>query len=189
LCRRSAKRQSGGLAIYRKAKGRPKSYADAAISSYAYCAYDKAGNLFVDGTPARGYGYNFELAELPRQAKSLEAVSLEGGVSWEGGLQWDGRYLAVGQPVDPQIQRYSMSGGYGRLVGTTALSGAYDAVGFILVGKKTIVVNLYYVDQYVARWNVLVYNYPAGGSQTQQILDSGTPVGSVALSRAIGRKR
>jgi hypothetical protein len=171
------------LAIYRKAKGRPKIFADPAISAYAYCAYDKDGNLFVDGTPARGYGYDFELAELPRQAKSLEAVDLEGGVSWEGGLQWDGQYLVVGQPVRPEIQRYLISGVYGTFVGTTVLSGAYDAVQFILSGKKTIVVNLYYYDRYITKWDVLVFNYPAGGSQTQEILDSGTPVGSVALSR------
>jgi hypothetical protein len=173
------------LAIYRKAKGRPKIYADPAISGYAYCAYDNAGNLFVDGTPASGYGYDFELAELPRQAKSLEAVNLEGGVSWEGGLQWDGQYLVVGQPVRPEIQHYSISGGYGTLVGTTVLTGAYDARQFILAGKKAIVVNLYYVHQYVAMWDLLVFNYP-GGNETQEILDSGTPVGSVALSR--GRK-
>ncbi len=173
---------AGELAVYRKAKGRPKIFVDPAISGYAYCAYDMAGNLFVDGTPASGYGYDFELAELPRQAKSLETVNLEGGVSWEGGLQWDGQYLVVGQPVRPEIQRYSISGGYGTLVGTTVLSGAYDALQFILAGKKTIVVNLYY-QGYIARWDVLVFNYPAGGSQTLEILDSGIPVGSVALSR------
>ncbi|HLY02902.1 MAG TPA: hypothetical protein VKR56_10485 [Candidatus Cybelea sp.] len=177
---------SGGganLVVYRKAKGKPRTYTDPAIFSYAYCAYDRAGNLFVDGTPARGYGYDFELAELPRQAKSLKAVNLEGGVSWAGGLQWDGHYLTVGQPVNPEIQRYSISEGYGTLAGSTALAGAYDARQFIIAGGKAIVVNEYYYDRYIARWDVLVYDYPAGGYETSEIIESGVPVYSVALSR------
>jgi hypothetical protein len=176
---------SGGganLAIYRKAKGKPKTYTDRAILSYAFCTYDNAGNLFVDGIPANGYGFNFELAELPRRAKSLEAVNLEYGVSWMGGLQWDGKYLAVGQPVVPQIARYTISGANGTYVGSTALYDAYHAIQFILAGNKAIVNNQYYYDRYIVRWDVLVFNYPEG-SEKQEMLESDVPVGSVALSR------
>lgn len=45
------------VAIYRKAKGTPKSYTFRKISAYFYCTYDNAGDLYADGTPARGYGY------------------------------------------------------------------------------------------------------------------------------------
>jgi hypothetical protein len=174
------------VAIFRKAKGKPKTYTYRAILGYASCAYDNAGNLFVDGTPAQGYGYYYELAELPRLGKAFEPVTLDNGISWAAGLQWNGHYLAVGQPVNPNISRYTISAGYGTFVGSTELSGAYDATQFVIAGTKAIVVNLYYYDRYIARWDVLVFNYPAGGYQTQEILDSGVPVYGVALSR--GRK-
>ena len=171
------------VAIFRKAKGKPETYTYRAILGYSFCAYDNAGNLFVDGTPAQGYGYYYELAELPRLGKSLEPVILDNGISWGAGLQWNGRYLAVGQPVNPNISRYTISAGYGTFVGSTELSGAYDATQFVIAGTKAIVVNLYYYDRYIARWDVLVFNYPAGGYQTQEILESDVPVYSVALSR------
>ncbi len=170
------------VAIYRKARGAPKTYTDRAILSYAYCAYDDAGDLYVDGVPAKGYGYDFELAELARGAKSLEAVNLEYGTSWMGALQWDGNYLAVGQPVTPHILRYTMSAGYGTYVGSTTLTGAYEARQFIIAGSKAVVVNQYYVDRYIARWDVLIFNYPAGGPETEDFLEPDTIVGSVALS-------
>lgn len=181
----SAGNSSGGanLAVYSKAKGTPKTYTDPAILNYGYCTYDDAGNLFVDGSPAQGHGYDYELARLPRGGNSLQAVTIQYGLSWGAGLQWDGHYLAIGQPVVPHILRYTISGGYGTYAGSTPLSGAYDAFQFIIAGKKAIVANLYYYDRYITRWDVLVFKYPAGGSDTQEILASDTPVGSVALSR------
>jgi DNA-binding beta-propeller fold protein YncE len=170
------------LAIYRKARGAPKTYTDPAIFSYAFCAYDDAGDLYVDGIPAKGYGYDFELAELEHGGKSLKAVSLEYGTSWNGALQWDRNYLTVGQPVPPHILRYTMSAGYGTYAGSTTLTDAYEARQFIIAGGKAVVVNQYYVDRYIARWDVLVFNYPAGGSETTDFLEPYTIVGSVALS-------
>jgi hypothetical protein len=171
------------VAIYRKANGTPKTYTDRAILSYAYCSYDGVGNLFVDGMPARGYGYDFELAELARRGRSLKAVTLQGGVPWMGGLQWDGQYLAVGQPIRPTIWQYAIGGRFGTATGSTPLTDAYQARQFIVAGHKAIVVNQYYYDRYIVRWDVLVYNYPAGGSATE-IVESDEPVESVALSRS-----
>lgn len=170
------------LAIYRGAKGNPKTYSNREILQYAFCAYDGAGNLFVDGLPAAGYGYNFELAELARGKKSLKSVTLQGGIPWMGPLQWDGHYLAVGQPIRPTIWQYAVGERYGGSIGSTPLTGAYDARQFIIAGKDAIVVNEYYVDRYIVRWNVLIFNYPSGGSYTEDFLESPTPVQSVALS-------
>jgi hypothetical protein len=172
------------VAIYHKATGTPATYTYAKIRGFTSCAYDNHGNLFVDGTPAKGYGYDYELAELPRGAQSFQAVGVQDGVSWAGPLQWDGKYLAIGQPVLPQIQRYSISGGYATLVSSTPLSDAYDAFDFVIAGKKAIVANIYYVYFYVERFDVLVYNYPSGGDSTLNMLDTGTTIGSIALSRA-----
>lgn len=176
--------QGANVAIYRKAQGTPKTYTYAKIRGFTSCTYDNNGNLFVDGTPAQGYGYDYELAELPRRAQSFRGVNVQYGLPWAAPLQWDGEYLAVGQDVLPQIVRYTIGNGYGTYVGSTPLSDAYDANDFVIVGKKAIVVNTYYVYFYVERWNVLVYDFPAGGDSTLNMLDTGTPVGGIALSRS-----
>jgi hypothetical protein len=176
---------SGGgatLAIYRGAEGKPKTYSDREILGYAFCAYDDAGNLFVDGTPAPGYGYNFELAELARGKRSLKGVTLQGGTPWMGTLQWDGQYLAVGQPIKPNIWQYAVGDRYGDSIGSTPLTSAYDARQFIIAGKKAVVVNEYYVHTYIVKWNVLIFSYPAGGNDTEDLLESSKPVQSVAIS-------
>ncbi len=170
------------VAVFRKAKGVAKAYTYAAIFSYGYCTYDGAGDLFVDGTPAHGYGYDYELAELARGAKSLEAVNLEYGMSWGGALQWDGHYLAVGHPILPQIQRYTIGARYGTYVGSTPLADAYNAFQFIIVGRKTVVANLYYYDRYIVRWDVLLFDYPSGG-ELGELVNADSQVLSVSLSR------
>ncbi|HEY2475486.1 MAG TPA: hypothetical protein VGI19_11875 [Candidatus Cybelea sp.] len=177
---------SGGganVAVYHKAKGTPVTYTDSEIEGFTYCAYDHAGDLFVDGTPAPGYGYDFELAELSKGAKALAPVTLQGGVSWDGALQWDGRYLAVGQPIRPAIQRYAIRARHGKLLGTTPLTSAYDAGQFIIIGNKAVVVNEYFYDIYFYRWDLLLFNYPAGGYDTSVIENSGSQTTSVALSK------
>ena len=170
------------VAIYRKAKGTPKTYTYAKIRGFTSCAYDNNGNLFVDGTPAPGYGYDYELAELQRRGQSFQPVNVQDGLPWAAPLRWDGQYLAVGQDVLPQILRYTIAGGYATYVSSTPLSDAYDAFDFVIAGKKAIVANTYYVYFYVERWTVLVYDYPAGGDSTLDMLDTGTSVGSLALS-------
>jgi hypothetical protein len=170
------------LAIYPKATGTPKVYTDRAIASYAFCTYDDAGDLFVDGFPAHGYGYDFELAELGRRSKSLKPVDLEYGISWRGGLQWNGEYLIVGQPIRPNIERYTVTKRNGAYDGSTQLTNAYDAEQFVIAGDRAIVTNQYYYDKYIVRWDVLAFKYPQGGYATQLIYDSSSQVYSVAFS-------
>lgn len=175
---------SAAIIVFRKAKGRGKAYTAKTILNYDFCTYDNAGDLFVDGTPAPGYGYDFQLAELPRGSGSLEPVDVANGLSWGAPLQQNGGDLLAGRPVSPSILRYTVNGGYATEVGSTALADAYDAVGFIIAGSKAIVINEYYVNRYVARWNVLLYRYPAGGDNVGDLLESSTPLGSVALSKS-----
>jgi hypothetical protein len=171
-----------GVAVYRKAKGTPEVYTDPDLVNYANCTYDDSGNLFVNGTYPRGYG-NEKLAELPHRGRALRTVNLDYEPGWVGGVQWDGQYLALGQAVLPYILRYQIANGSGTLVGSTKLTDAYDAQNFILVGGQAIVVNLYYYDIYIARWNVLLYDYPGGGNSLHQIVADADPITSVALSR------
>lgn len=172
----------GYLAVYPKSTGPAKFYTNPYFFHYGYCAYDDEGNLFVDGTYAKDYGNNAILAELPRGGAALLPLAINYLTGWIAGIQWDGQYLAVGQSVSPWIYRYKISGTNGWYDDATKLAGAYAIAQFIIDGKQAIVTNLYYVDRYVAKWDVLVFSYPAGG-ETQEILSSGEPITSVALSR------
>lgn len=172
------------LLIYRKAKGRPKSYTDPQFLNYAYCTYDNAGDLFVDGKYPRGYELPI-FGEIPRGAKSMETISLDYGIGWLSGLQWDGKYLAVGQGVKPYIFEFLINGTSGTRVGSTPLTDATWLEQFILAGKRIIAVNIFFHDRYEYEYDVLVYNYPQGGYSTSRIgYDiGGGDISSVALSR------
>jgi hypothetical protein len=173
--------EGANVAVYHDAQGTPAAYTYAPIEGFYYCAYDGAGDLFVDGAPAKGYGYDFEMAELARGGTSLEAFSLTGGNPWAAPLQWNRDYLTVGQPVPPYISQYALEAGYGKFVAWTKLTGAYDAFQFIIAGDKAIVTNEYFIG-YIYEWDVLVFDYP-GGTETREILNSRDVVYSVALSR------
>jgi hypothetical protein len=174
------------VAVYPKAKGSPRLYSSSNVSSshilnYAYCGYDNADDLFVDGNYTSGYQTAL-VAELPRGGNRLLTLQLNQGIGWLSGVQWDGKYLAVGQAVKPYIFRFKISGTTGTLVGSTPLTDATNAFQFVFAGKRVIVANYYFVDRYIYRWDVLIYRYPAGGNSTGQISSNDLPVLSVALS-------
>ncbi|HLY02896.1 MAG TPA: hypothetical protein VKR56_10455 [Candidatus Cybelea sp.] len=182
----------GDVAVYHNAKGSPRIYSDSNLShsdfiNYAYCAYDSAGDLFVDGKYPVGYEVPI-FGEVPRGGKSLVALNLNEGIGWISGLQWDGKYLAVGQAVKPYIFRFKISGTTGTLVGSTPLTDATDAFQFVFAGNKVIVANQWFYDRYEYEWDVLVYNYPKGGTSTERIAYKigGSGFDSIALSRRDG---
>ena len=176
----------GDVAIFRKAKGSPKIYTDPDLLNYGNCSYDDAGNLFLVGTYPHSY-HNAKLAELRYGTKSLKTIKLDYPLGWIGGVQWDGQYLAVGQAVKAEIDRYRISAGNGTLVGTIPLPSAYFVSQFVIAGKRAIVANIYYSHIYDERGDVLVFNYPGGGYETEEIANSYSPVTSVALSRRRSR--
>jgi hypothetical protein len=94
-----------------------------------------------------------------------------------------GRLAGYGQRVKPKILQFAVNGSSATQVGTTLLSDAYWLTQFIVAGKKAIVVNIHFQYRYIYRWDVLVFDYPAGGSETLDVIDSASTIGSVALSR------
>lgn len=175
--------QGAMVVIYPKATGLPRQYKGSSILNYAYCTYDDADNLFVDGTYTGGY-QSATVAELPRGRDSLLPVKLDQGIDWLSGIQWDGKYLAVGQAVKPYIFRFKIRGKRGTLVGSTPLTDATNAFQFALAGNRAIVSNYYFEDRYIYEWDVLTYGYPAGGNSIEKIPSNGLAVSSVALSRS-----
>jgi hypothetical protein len=165
---------SGNVAIYKRAKGKPKLYTTSSgLFMYYSCGFDGSGNLFVDGSNMSGN--QFEIAELPKGATALVAVTLNQQISLPGGVQWDGKYLAVGDQVcidcASTIYEFSMSGSTGTEVAETNLANSCDVIRFWLQGKRVIAPN-------DCTPNVMYFKYPAGGNSTKSITGVSQAVGA-----------
>jgi len=117
---------NGGLAVYQNAQGSPTMYMDPDISTYYYCAYDYAGNLFADGYPGVGI-----IVELPRGGSALETITLSKSDAVPISIQWDGSDLAIvderGAPFGAiPVEHVQVSGSEGTVVATTLLKSPGD---------------------------------------------------------------
>lgn len=131
-------RGKGGVLIYPNASGTATEYFDPGMTDYSYCAYDNAGNLYVDGFSVPS-GY-FQLAELPKGKKIFTNIKLSKRLENElsvGGVQWDGTDVVigigravVGDHIHIQVYRISVTGSTGKLVGTTWLKRAHSQRDF-----------------------------------------------------------
>ncbi|HEX3457160.1 MAG TPA: hypothetical protein VHR97_04315 [Candidatus Baltobacteraceae bacterium] len=65
----------GNLAVFKGAKGEPKTYSDSEITAFLWCAYDGAGSLFADPYPGSDEPSG-TLAELPVGKNSLTHIAL-----------------------------------------------------------------------------------------------------------------
>jgi hypothetical protein len=159
---------SGGVFIYKKAKGSVTEFADPSIYNYYYCGYDNNGNLFVEGSNNlhRDAGL---LAELPKGGSAFQTVTLDNGFSPGGGVQWDGTDLALESPNGKHntqgptvIDRVHISGSTGTMTTpvylSTGKSNQNPGVGtqFWIDGNS--IVKQEYTSRGVGRWK-----YPAGG--------------------------
>jgi hypothetical protein len=154
----------GNVAVYRKARGIPRSFIGYSFYYYYFCGYDGSGNLYVDGQD--NGGENFEFGELPKNGRAIQPSTLDENIVAPGGIQWDGQYLVVGDQSDPVLYQFAMSKGGGTLAGTVQLGSAQTVREFWIQGSSVVAPN------YLSNTsNVLVYAYPAGGSPTKTITD------------------
>ncbi|HZV77777.1 MAG TPA: hypothetical protein VFF63_08485 [Candidatus Babeliales bacterium] len=84
---------TGSVAIYKSGAHSPKIYQARGVQAYLFCAYDDAGDLFVDGL---NHSYDFVLIELPKGATAFERIKLHQSFTGWGGVQWTGSYVAIG---------------------------------------------------------------------------------------------
>jgi hypothetical protein len=158
----------GTVAIYKDAAGKPTAYyTDPVISRMAFCGYDKAGNLFVDGLTS---GNAFAFAELPKGSKSFRKITLNQHIETPDGMQWDGTHMAVEDGSVGVIYRFAISGTKGTEVGTTPLVGSANVLQFWIDGPKVVGANN-------SSGTVTFWNYPAGGSGTKTITGLVQPLG------------
>jgi hypothetical protein len=150
----------GYVGVYTDATGSPKLY-ESPNMLLAYCAYDDAGNLFVDGF-AYASGL-LQLAELPKNGNRLETIKLNETIFAAGPVQWDGKYLAVGDNETEKIYQFLIAGKSGNRQGTTSLGGAQNISQWWI--EKDKVIGSSRQSPYVTWY----WKYPAGGSPTKTL--------------------
>ncbi len=152
----------GDVEVYQNAEGTPTVYTYSA--TLAYCGYDDAGNLFVDGATSVKHHRNplFLLAELPNGGRALTKITLNLTVRYPGQVQWDGNYMTIMDRLGPKLYRIKVSGSTASVVGETTF-GTVDGVfqSWIQGGTMILPFNVRGSSggAYFGFWN-----YPAGGS-------------------------
>lgn len=151
---------NGDVAIYRNARGTPRTFTAKAVSAYLWCAYDDAGDLFVDGIDGKHVSY---LVELSKGANSFEKVSLDRRIA-PSSLQWlDGRLLVAGDASmsgPEHVYRVEVAANKGTIVGSTTLESrqGMNSWGGEFVVEGGHVAGPSYPRRFLSTWS-----YPKGG--------------------------
>lgn len=157
------------------------------IALSPYCSYDGHGDLFLMVEQQVGSNYpQWFLDELPAGGKTLVPVSLTG----VGGFtQWHGSYLAIGLQ---NINHVKVSGGNGRVVGSTKLSGKQrnfgDGSGVFWIDRNVIVAPFNYPRSHIRDGThdlVGVWSYPSGSQITTSRDFGAYELVGVTISRAL----
>jgi hypothetical protein len=166
----------GSVAIYEGGRGAPTLYSDRAIWFFYFLDFDDNGNLFVDGASWNDPGRQFRYAELPRGSSKLIDIKVSGAkIKFPGGVQYDNGSIAIGDGKRPII--YQTSGG--TVTGHTALDRLCKVTEFFIEGAQVIAPNTCGTVGHPGRKNVLIYNYPAGGTPIKKLTGFTVPFGVV----------
>ncbi len=144
-----------------------KTFSDAGMQTVSFCAYDRVGDLFVDGQDSNN---NFVLAELPEGGDTFSPIRLDKSISKAGSMQWDGKYLAIadfGKTIDSAavIYRFALSGRSGKKVSTTKLDLSHALAQFWIQGGTVIGPTSYDSARDIGFWR-----FPSGGHPLKSFL-------------------
>ncbi|MBV9720164.1 MAG: hypothetical protein JOZ77_12665 [Candidatus Eremiobacteraeota bacterium] len=140
-----------------------------------YCTYDKAGNLFEDGTTDQNSG--FVLTELRNGSPAFDTITVNEDINGPGAMQWKNGDLTVadrgsssGQPA--VIYSFSISGSEGTEVGAARLADSMAYAMFWIQGGKVI------GPEAGSTGGIGVWRYPSGGNPSKSIVGA-APYGVV----------
>jgi hypothetical protein len=122
------------VAIYEDGESQAKFYRAPNVEAYLFCAYDDAGNLYVDGLDR---GYNFVLIELPKGATTFQTIALNQRLKSWGGIEWDGGYVAISDGAST-IYDFAVNGTKARKARTVLLKHGINVVQFWIDGSTLI---------------------------------------------------
>jgi hypothetical protein len=141
----------------------------------------KAGKCFFTLSPATTTAVTFlvdgspyaTLLELPAGGTKLKNVTPNGlQLSSPGAVQYDGTDLAVGDQKTGIIYRVSGT----KIAGTTQLNGTCFVQQFFVDTESAVVIA---PNVCSGKGDVLIYDYPAGGTATRRITGFADPFAAV----------
>lgn len=160
----------GNIAIYANAKGEPKTYQDTSALELPYwCAYDNAGNLFIDGDYIKS-GFKFVFVEMPKGSSgTFRTLSLAYPPGSPGGVQWDGKYITLGSATSQNglIFQLTVSGSTVTVVNTTMLDGFNRMPTYWVLNSGNTKGRLGNPVIATSGADIGVFHYPKGGSATK----------------------
>lgn len=149
---------SGVLVFPGATTGMPTFYANSpSLGDSFFCAYDRHGNLFVDGTGTQ----EFTLAVLPHNSATMQDVTVTGGTVLEpGNLLWIGTKLSVvdiGETTS-YFDLFDVSGTHATMLSSTHIPGSDSAVGSWKAGSHA---NAKVIFSTAGPEGAPIYTYPA----------------------------
>ena len=130
----------GNVAVYVGGQGQPTYYSNSSITTYAGCAYDGSGNLFVAAFDHRNKNSGGHLLELRSGSSELAEIPLDQQIAVPdlNSIEWNGRYLAYGGTEHGQrnIYHVRISKSKATLIGNTVAKGVHP--GWWIAGKTLI---------------------------------------------------
>jgi hypothetical protein len=148
---------SGNIAIYSRARGKPKSYQSPDVAQYGFCGYDGRGNLYTGGDgPPGDSGYHF--LELAYRKTSFRTITLDENKFGDySDIQWDGSHIVVSDNNDSILYQFTIKGSHGITFGSTPLGNALFYQFWIERNKVLATTTRNYHKE-----RVKFYNYPSG---------------------------
>jgi hypothetical protein len=165
----------GNVEIFKKATGTPTSVTCSNLQRYYFLAYDKKGNIFVDGENSAEDA--FGLCEIPAGSTSGEAITLNVTPGFAGGVRVSGKDITILDPYANTIDQYAISGTTGTEVGSVTLNGVSDPVTDWIVGKHVLTANADSKD-------ITSFAYPAGGAAVSTISGLSKPSKPIGITIA-----
>jgi hypothetical protein len=150
---------SDEVAIFTNPSAPPQTYTVSNMTQLLYCAYDNAGNLYVDGYN----GAHFALAELPAGGSAFVPISVTQAINVPGQVQWDGQYLAVEDRFHPIVYQFAVSGSAATLISSTRMHPMGTRAQESWIGDGLIAVP---TGPHAKRAiEIGIWNYPSGGKR------------------------
>lgn len=152
----------------------------ATIGRAYFCAFDAAGNLYLDGTDPNGNIIIGEIANATSGGTTFAQLTYGNTIAFPGGVQVNNQgQIVVDDQSGSALYTYNapVNGSLGSPVSTTSLSGVSDPVTFSFT-KNT--ADLYTADAGLAQSQE--FAYPAGGAAVSSINVGGQPIGVVVFA-------
>lgn len=170
---------AGDVLVYAHARQETKSYDLGDIEHPYFCAYDDAGNLFVEGSVPASFPGPSALEELAKGATLFRNVTLENIPAYMNGLQWTGNYLAMGTGTiagpssgDTYVYHVQISDLSAKTIGTTQVKENGPTANFYVDGSTIVVAGG------ETQAGIGFFHYPAGGNPFRTLAQT-SPYGVV----------